>query len=43
MMKLDKLENLSYLLGQSHKFVNKDFLLKLRNRFNQLINQFNDT
>lgn len=29
-------------MGKSHKFVNKDFLLKIRNRFNQLINQFDD-
>lgn len=42
-MNLLLLEEVTYLLGKSHKFVNKDFLLRVRNRFNQLINQFDDT
>ena len=41
-MSLLQLEELTFLLGKSHKFVNKDFLVRVRNRFNQLINQFDD-
>lgn len=33
---------MSFLLGKSHKFVNKDFLVRVSKRFNQLINQFDD-
>lgn len=42
-MKLDKLEDLTYLLGKIHKFVNKDLVIRIKERFNQLINQFSDT
>ncbi len=41
-MNLTQIELLTFLLGKSHKFINKDFLLKVRNRFSQLINQFDD-
>ncbi len=41
-MSIIHLQLLTFLLGKSHKFINKDFLIKLRNRFNQLINQFDD-
>ena len=43
LMKLDKLEDLTYLLGKTQKFVNKDLVIKIKERFNQLINQFSDT
>lgn len=41
-MNLLLLEEVSFLLGKSHKFVNKDFLVRISKRFNQLINQFDD-
>lgn len=41
-MSLLLLEEVTFLLGKSHKFVNKDFLSRLSKRFNQLINQFDD-